>query len=163
VCLASADAPLLPLTLRANVAYGDPAASDSEIVAALTAAGAEELLEELPEGLDTLLGERGQRLSGGQRQRVALARALLLRPRVLILDDPVASVDARTERLIAERIAPIVRRQTTLIVAHRPALLELADRVVALDGGKVRDRRAEPKRRSSAGAFGAHGRSTVDA
>lgn len=163
VCLASADAPLLPLTLRANVAYGDPAASDSEIVAALTAAGAEELLEELPEGLDTLLGERGQRLSGGQRQRVALARALLLRPRVLILDDPVASVDARTERLIAERIAPIVRRQTTLIVAHRPALLELADRVVALDGGKVRDRRAEPERRSSAGACGAHGRSTVDA
>ena len=163
VCLASADAPLLPLTLRANVAYGDPAASDSEIVAALTAAGAEELLEELPEGLDTLLGERGQRLSGGQRQRVALARALLLRPRVLILDDPVASVDARTERLIAERIAPIVRRQTTLIVAHRPALLELADRVVALDGGKVRDCRAEPERRSSAGACGAHGRSTVDA
>src|SRR4029434_10848603 len=93
----------------------------------------------LPEGYDTVVGERGLTLSGGQRQRIALARALLTDPQVLLLDDATSSVDVRTEEEIHETLRRVMRGRTTILVAHRRSTLNLADRIVVLDGGKVVD------------------------
>ncbi len=124
-------------TVRANIAYGDPDASDAEIEAAARAAEAHEFIEELPRGYDTVVGERGLTLSGGQRQRVALARAILSDPRILILDDATSAVDARVEERIHAALRRIMRGRTTLLVAHRRSTLHLADRIAVLDEGRV--------------------------
>src|SRR5204863_5433026 len=94
-------------------------------------------IDALPDGYDTELGERGFSLSGGQRQRIALARALVADPRVLILDDATSSVDPTKEHEIREALATVMRGRTTIVIAHRPATIALADRVVLLDGGRV--------------------------
>jgi ATP-binding cassette, subfamily B, bacterial len=128
---------LFSASLRDNVAFGRPQATDEEVLDALAAAAAVEVVEALPEGLDTVVGEQGYTLSGGQRQRVALARALLLRPRVLILDDALSHVDVDTEATILAGLDDALGSATVLLVANRPASLRMAERVVLLDRGRV--------------------------
>ena len=126
-------------SVRSNIAYGRPDATDDEVVAAARAAEAHQFILALPEGYDTVVGERGLTLSGGQRQRVALARALLTDPRILVLDDATSSVDSRTEEEIHATLRRLMQGRTTLLVAHRRSTLQLADRIVVVDHGKVAD------------------------
>ncbi|MBS1892758.1 MAG: ABC transporter ATP-binding protein [Actinobacteria bacterium] len=126
-------------SVRANIAYGRPGASDAEIEAAARVAQAHGFIERLPRGYDSVVGERGLTLSGGQRQRIALARAVLQDPRILILDDATSAVDARTEEAINEGLRTVLAGRTTLLVAHRRSTLHLADRVVVLDEGRIVD------------------------
>ena len=107
---------------------------------AVEAAGLASDLAVLPDGIDTLVGERGITLSGGQRQRVALARAIAAEPRLLILDDSLSSVDAETERAILARLRPILRGRTSIVVSHRVAAVREADQIVVLDGGRIAER-----------------------
>jgi ATP-binding cassette, subfamily B, bacterial len=126
-------------SLRDNIAYGRPDATDEEVEAAARAAEAHEFIMRLPEGYDTVVGERGLTLSGGQRQRVALARALLSDPRILVLDDATSAVDAKVEESIHATLRRVFHRHTTLLVAHRRSTLRLADRIAVLDAGRVVD------------------------
>jgi ABC-type multidrug transport system fused ATPase/permease subunit len=137
VAIVSDDAFLFSAPLRENIAYARPEAGDDEVVAAATRAGLGELLDDLPDGLDTLVGERGLTLSGGQRQRVAIARALLAEPRILILDDATSSVDATTESQIKAALAEVMEGRTTFVIAHRLSTIALADEVVVLEDGRV--------------------------
>jgi ATP-binding cassette subfamily B protein len=126
-------------TVRANIAYGRPDATEEEIVAAAQAAQAHEFISRLSDGYDTVVGEQGLTLSGGQRQRVALARALVTDPRLLVLDDATSAIDPRLEAHIHVALREIMRDRTTLIIAHRRSTLNLADRIVVLDAGRVAD------------------------
>ncbi|GHF96800.1 ABC transporter ATP-binding protein [Streptomyces thermodiastaticus] len=126
-------------TVRNNIAYGRPDATDEEIRAAARAAQADRFISELPDGYDTAVGEHGLTLSGGQRQRLALARALLSDPRLLILDDATSAVDARVEHEIHEALERVMRGRTTLLIAHRRSTLGLADRIAVLDDGRLVD------------------------
>jgi ABC-type multidrug transport system fused ATPase/permease subunit len=137
VAVVSDDAFLFSASLGDNIAYARPDASDAEILAAARRAGLSELVDELPDGLDTLVGERGLTLSGGQRQRVAIARALLAEPRILILDDATSSVDATTENRIKEALREVMEGRTTFVIAHRLSTIALADEVVVLENGRV--------------------------
>ena len=126
-------------TVRANIAYGRPDATEEEILAAAQAAQAHEFIVRLPDGYDTVVGEQGLTLSGGQRQRVALARALVTDPRLLVLDDATSAIDPRLEAEIHAALREVMRGRTTLIIAHRRSTLNLADRIVVLDRGRVAD------------------------
>lgn len=124
-------------TVRANIAYGRPDASEEEVIAAAKAAQADEFIRQLPEGYDTVIGERGITLSGGQRQRVAIARALLMDPRILILDDSTSSVDTHTEALIQKALAILMEGRTTFVIAHRLSTVRSADLIVVMDKGRI--------------------------
>ena len=133
----SQDPFLFSATVRENIAFGVLDATDEQVELAARAAQAHEFVEELPEGYDTVIGERGITLSGGQRQRLAIARALVIDPRILILDDATASVDATTEARIRAGLAEAMRGRTTIIIAHRLSTIALADEIVVLEHGRV--------------------------
>jgi ATP-binding cassette subfamily B protein len=124
-------------TVRSNIAYGCPDASDEQVRAAALAAQAHDFIEELPRGYDTVVGERGLTLSGGQRQRIALARAILYDPRILILDDATSAIDAGIEEAIHDALRVVMTGRTTLLIAHRRSTLHLADRIVVLEDGRA--------------------------
>ncbi|MGH2842105.1 MAG: ABC transporter ATP-binding protein, partial [Solirubrobacteraceae bacterium] len=128
---------LFSVSIRDNIAFGRPDASQAEIEAAARAAAAHAFIEQLPHGYDTLVGERGYTLSGGQRQRVAIARTLLVNPPILVLDDATSAVDVQVEQEIHGALKTLMEGRTTLIVAHRLSTIGLADRVVLLDGGRI--------------------------
>jgi len=120
-----------------NIRYGKPQASDAEVHAAARAAFADEFIERLPEGYDTFLGERGVRLSGGQRQRIAIARALLKNPPLMLLDEATSALDAQSERMVQAALDSAMQGRTTLVIAHRLATVQRADRIVVLDKARL--------------------------
>jgi ATP-binding cassette, subfamily B, bacterial len=126
-------------SIRANISYGRPDATDEQIVAAARAAEAEEFILGLPDGYDTVIGEQGLTLSGGQRQRVALARALITDPAILVLDDATSAIDARVEAQIHETLRRVMAGRTTLLIAHRRSTLQLANKIAVLDDGRLVD------------------------
>jgi ATP-binding cassette subfamily B protein len=123
--------------VRENIAFGIPDLAQEEVERVARLAQAHEFIERLPDAYETVIGERGITLSGGQRQRIAIARALAVDPRVLILDDATASVDATTEALIRQGLREAMRNRTTIIIAHRLSTIALADEIVVLDGGRI--------------------------
>jgi ABC-type multidrug transport system fused ATPase/permease subunit len=134
------DSFLFSASVAENIAYARPAASREEIEQAARRAQADEFIRELPDGYDSIVGERGLTLSGGQRQRVAIARALLADPRILILDDATSSVDATTEAEIKRGLGEVMKGRTTFVVAHRLSTVSLADEIVVMDDGRIVDR-----------------------
>ena len=128
---------LFSSTIRSNIAFADPDASDEAVERAARLSGAHEFVTALPDGYATVIGERGFSLSGGQRQRVAIARAVLADPRILILDDATSAVDPTKEHEIRDALDEVMRGRTTIVIAHRPATIALADRVVLLDEGRI--------------------------
>jgi ABC-type multidrug transport system fused ATPase/permease subunit len=133
----SQDPFLFSASVRENLAFGRPDADDEVLERAARAAQAHEFVEQLPDGYDTVIGERGITLSGGQRQRLAIARALVIDPRILILDDATASVDAATEAKIRVGLKEAMRGRTTVIIAHRLSTIALADEIVVLEAGRI--------------------------
>ena len=138
--IVSQDPFLFSATVRENISFGRPEATDEEIARAASLAQAHEFIERLPEGYETVIGERGITLSGGQRQRLAIARALVMEPRILILDDATASVDATTEAKVRLGLREAMKGRTTIIIAHRLSTISLADELVVLDGGSIAGR-----------------------
>jgi ATP-binding cassette, subfamily B, bacterial len=128
---------LFSISIRDNIAYGRPDAPIEDVERAARAANAHEFIARLPDGYDTVVGERGYTLSGGQRQRIAIARALLLNPPILVLDDATSSIDVHIEQEIHAALGTLLEHRTTLVIAHRLSTIALADRVVLLDGGHV--------------------------
>ncbi|MDF2441481.1 MAG: ATP-binding cassette, subfamily bacterial MsbA [Abditibacteriota bacterium] len=124
-------------TIRDNIAYGRPDATDAEILHAARDAHADEFVSKMPQGYDTPIGERGGKLSGGQRQRLAIARALLRDPKLLILDEATSALDAESESLVQDALAKLMQGRTTLIIAHRFSTIQNADRILVLDGGRI--------------------------
>jgi ATP-binding cassette subfamily B protein len=120
-----------------NIRYGFPGVGDTDVRRAAEAAHAAEFLDQLPQGFDTFLGERGIRLSGGQRQRIAIARAILRDPAVLLLDEATSSLDAESERLVQEALEQLMQARTTLIIAHRLATVRKVDQILVMDGGRI--------------------------
>lgn len=130
---------LLPLTIADNIAYGRPTASRNEIVQAATVANASAFIRKLPDGYDTVLGERGVTLSGGQRQRLSIARAILKDAPVLVLDEPTSALDTRTESLFFNALQELIKGRTTIIVAHRLSTVRSADLIVVLENGEIQE------------------------
>jgi len=128
---------LFSASVRDNIAYPRPGASIEEVEAAARAARADGFIRTLPEGYDSLVGERGYTLSGGQRQRIAIARTLLADPRVLVLDDATSAIDVRVEEEIHRALQHLLAERTTIVIAHRLSTISLADRVVLVEGGRV--------------------------
>jgi ATP-binding cassette, subfamily B, bacterial len=128
---------LFSVSIRDNIAFGRPTASFDDVVAAARSAGAHDFVTELPDGYETVVGERGYTLSGGQRQRIAIARTLLANPPVLILDDATSAIDVHVEQQIHDALRVLMKGRTTLIIAHRLSTIGLADRVVVLDRGRI--------------------------
>jgi ATP-binding cassette subfamily B protein len=131
------DTTLFAATVRENIAFGRPEASEEEIVAAAEAASAHEFITELPDGYGAYVGERGVTLSGGQKQRIAIARAILKDPRILILDDATSSVDTETEALIQAALTRLMEGRTSFVIAQRLSTIRRADQVLVLDRGQI--------------------------
>ena len=120
-----------------NIRYGRPQATDAEVIEAAKAAFAHDFITALPQGYKTFLGERGVRLSGGQRQRISIARAMLKNPPLLLLDEATSALDAESERMVQAALESAMQGRTTLVIAHRLATVQRADRIVVLEGGKI--------------------------
>ena len=140
VGLVSQDTYLLHASIRENLRLAKPDATDGEIEAACRAARIHELMAGLPDGYDTMVGERGYRFSGGERQRLAIARMLLRNPPVLILDEATSALDTRTERAVQEALDELATGRTTIVIAHRLATIERADQIVVLHQGRIVER-----------------------
>jgi ATP-binding cassette subfamily B protein len=136
IAMAFEDATLFSASVRDNVLLGRPDSTEEELKEALSIAQADFVFD-LPEGLDTKIGEEGLSLSGGQRQRLALARAVAAKPAVLVLDDPLSALDVDTEALVEAALRKVLKKTTALIVAHRPSTVQLADRVALMQDGKI--------------------------
>lgn len=137
ISLVEQSAPVMHGTLRENIVYAKPEAEDAEIARAVELASLQGLVQRLPQGLDTPVGEHGSALSGGEQQRVAIARALLPRPQLLLLDEPTSHLDAANEAVLARTIEHITAECTLLVIAHRPSTIQAADKTVLLDHGRV--------------------------
>ncbi len=124
-------------TIKENILYGKPEATDNEVIAAAKKANAWDFILNFPEGLETIVGERGIKLSGGQRQRIAIARAILKDPKILILDEATSSLDAESERVVQEALNTLMENRTTVIIAHRLATIREVDCIYVIDGGKI--------------------------
>jgi subfamily B ATP-binding cassette protein MsbA len=124
-------------TIRYNISYGKPDATDAEIMDAARVAFAHDFIEELPNGYDTIVGERGIFLSGGQRQRIAIARAVLINAPVLILDEATSALDAESERLVQKALANLMQNKTSIVIAHRLSTVRRADKIVVMERGKI--------------------------
>jgi ABC-type multidrug transport system fused ATPase/permease subunit len=137
IAVVSQDTFIFNTSVRNNIAYGSQGATDEEVYAAARLANALEFVQEMPEGFDTQLGDRGVRLSGGQRQRIAIARALLRDPEILILDEATSALDTVSERLIQESIEKLSVGRTVVVIAHRLSTIVRADKVVVLEQGQI--------------------------
>ena len=124
-------------TIRENICYAYPRADDEQIIEAAKSAGAHDFIVGLPDGYNTIVGEKGYSLSGGERQRIAIARAILHNPRILILDEATAALDTETEKLIQDSLSKFSENRTTLAIAHRLSTLRNADRLLVLDKGRI--------------------------
>jgi subfamily B ATP-binding cassette protein MsbA len=133
----SQDVVLFDDTVRANIAFGRPGASDEEIVAAAKAAAAHDFIMAMPDGYDSSVGERGQKLSGGERQRIAIARAILKDAPILLLDEATSALDAESERLVQQALARLMKNRTTLVIAHRLSTVREADLIVVMEEGRI--------------------------
>ena len=153
VAIISQDPFLFSTSVRENIAFGAPAATDDEIESAARLAQAHEFIADLPDGYETIVGERGITLSGGQRQRIAIARAIVMNPRILVLDDATAAVDATTEARIRLGLREAMKGRTTLIVAHRLSTISLADEVVVLDHGRIAARGTQAELADSSAVY----------
>lgn len=131
---------LFSTTIRENIAYGDPDASEDAVIEAAKRAQAHDFIMEMPDGYDTLLGERGMGLSGGQKQRIAIARSILIDPAVLVLDDATSAVDMETEFQIQKALKEVMKGRTTFIIAHRISSLKHADEILVLEDGEIKER-----------------------
>ena len=128
---------LFNASVRDNIALADPSMSNEQVIVAARLAGAHEFILELPDGYDTMIGERGSTLSGGQRQRIAIARALVSNPRILIFDEATSALDYESERIIHDNMREIVKGRTVFIIAHRLMAVRVADRILTIERGRV--------------------------
>lgn len=140
-------------SVRDNIAYGNPEASDEQIREAARRAGAKEFIAELPSGYDTHIGEKGVKLSGGQKQRLSIARAFLKDPRILILDEATSSLDTHTERIIQAALRELIRGRTTLIIAHRRSTVRHADQIIVLTENGIAQRGSHQELMRSLGLY----------
>jgi subfamily B ATP-binding cassette protein HlyB/CyaB len=131
------DSMLFNCSIRENIALVDPAVPAEDVIAAATLAGAHDFILKLPEGYDTIVGERGSSLSGGQRQRIAIARALISDPRILIFDEATSALDYESERIVQHNMQKMSQGRTVIIIAHRLSALRIADRVITIEGGRL--------------------------
>ena len=124
-------------SLRENIAYGKTGATESMIIDAAQKANAWDFISQFPDGLETLVGERGTQLSGGQRQRIAIARAVLKNPRILILDEATSSLDSESERLVQDALEHLMKGRTSIVIAHRLSTIRQADNILVMDNGRI--------------------------
>jgi ATP-binding cassette subfamily B protein/subfamily B ATP-binding cassette protein MsbA len=144
---------ILPLTVAENIAYGKPEATEEEIVNAAIAANAHDFIQRLPNGYQSVIGERGATLSGGEKQRLSLARAFVVDAPILVLDEPTSAVDARTERLLLDALERLMVDRTTIVIAHRLSTIQAADQILVLDQGTIVERGAHEELLSSEGLY----------
>jgi ATP-binding cassette subfamily B protein len=146
------DPALFSGTIRENISYANPGASDAEIIAAAKAANADEFIEKFDKGYETEIGERGLKLSGGQKQRIAIARALLKDAPILVLDEATSSLDSRSEAMVQEALERLMRGRTTIIIAHRLSTIQSVDQIITLRGGIV-DETGSPSQLAKSGGI----------
>jgi ATP-binding cassette, subfamily B, bacterial len=147
------DAVVFSTSAMENIRYGKPGAGDAEVIEAARAAFAHDFITALPEGYDTFLGERGVRLSGGQRQRIAIARAMLKNPPLLLLDEATSALDAESERMVQAALESAMQGRTTLVIAHRLATVQQADRIIVLDHGRIVEQGTHESLVAAAGVY----------